>query len=462
MQKGHKQSVAEPADSVSGLSAEFLKSFQTAMDSGRIDEVQRLAGTLHPADLADLLEALPPEKREDLVDVLRQDLNPAMIAELDEAVLERVADQLSAQEMADAVAEMETDDAVDVVEELGKQEQRAVLNALPIGERTLIEEGLSYPEDSAGRLMQRNVVAVPSHWNVGQAIDFMREEEGLPRDFFDIFLVDPTHKPIGAIPLSRVMRTQRHITLNDLMLEDMKIIPGALDQEEVAFVFRQRDLVSAPVVDDGGRLIGVVTVDDIVDVIHEEHEEDIMRLGGVGEEDDLYNAVIATTRSRFFWLLIHLLAAIVASYVISFFVGTIEEMVALAVLMPIVATMGGTASVQALTVAVRAIAMKELTMSNALRAISKEVMVGVLNGLLFALLIGAIAWVWFGSPALAGVLGMAIVINLTVAGLSGSALPVLLQRLGFDPAVASSAFLTSITDVVGFYVFLGLAAILLL
>ncbi|MDG2034688.1 MAG: magnesium transporter [Rhodospirillales bacterium] len=462
MQERHKQLVAEPAESVSGLSSEFLTSFQVAMDMGRIDEVQSLADTLHPADLADLLEAMPSEKREDLVDVLRQDLNPAMIAELDESVLERISDQLSVQEMADAVAGMETDDAVDVVEELGEQEQRDVLDALPIGERTLIEEGLSYPEDSAGRLMQRNVVAVPAHWNVGHAIDFMREEARLPRDFFDIFLVDPTHKPIGSIPLSRVMRTKRHVALNDLMLADMKIIPGALDQEEVAFVFRQRDLVSAPVVDGGGRLIGVITVDDIVDVIHEEHEEDIMRLAGVGEDDDLYDAVIATTRSRFSWLLIHLLAAMVASYVISFFAGTIEEMVALAVLMPIVATMGGTASVQALTVAVRAIAMKELTMSNALRAIGKEIIVGMLNGLLFAVLIGAVAWAWFGSPALGGVLGMAIVINLTVAGLSGSALPVLLQRLGFDPAVASSAFLTSITDVVGFYVFLGLAAILLL
>ena len=462
MQERQKPVVAEPAESVSGLGPAFLESFKAAMDLCQTDEVRRQAETLHPADLADLLEALPPEKREDLVDLLRQDLNPAMIAELDEAVLERVVNQLSAQEMADAVAEMETDDAVDVVEELGEKERRDVLDALPIGERTLIEEGLSYPEDSAGRLMQRNVMALPAHWNVGQAIDFMREEEDLPRDFFDVFLVNPTHKPIGSIPLSRVIRTERHVALSDLMLEDMKIIPGTLDQEEVAFVFRQRDLVSAPVVDAVGRLIGVITVDDIVDVIHEEHEEDIMRLGGVGEEDDLYSAVIATTRSRFFWLLIHLFAAIVASYVISFFAGTIEEMVALAVLMPIVATMGGTASVQALTVAVRAIAMKELTVSNALRAVCKEIIVGMLNGLLFALLIGAVAWSWFGSPALGGVIGMAIVINLTVAGFSGSALPVLLQRLGFDPAVASSAFLTSITDVVGFYVFLGLAAFLLL
>ncbi len=462
MQERHKKSDFEYANSVSGLTPEFLSVLESAMYDGRVDDVYSLTKTLHPADLADLLEALTPEKRKDLVNVLRQDLNPDMIAELDGSILGRVAEQLSAQEMAVAIARMETDDAVDVVEDLLAPDQQEVLDALPIGERVLIEEGLSYPEDSAGRLMQRNVVAVPTHWSVGEAIDFMREEEGLPRDFFDIFLVDPMHKPIGSIPLSRVIRTDRHVALKSLVLADMKIVPGVLDQEEVAFLFRQRDLVSAPVVDASGRLIGVITVDDIVDVIDEEYEEDIMRLGGVGEDDDLYDAVVATTRSRFSWLLIHVLAAMVAAYVISFFSRTIEEMVALAILMPIVATMGGTAGVQALTVAVRAIAMKELTVSNALRTIGKEVIVGVLNGLLFALLIGAVAWAWFGSPELGGVLGLAIIINLAVAGLSGSALPVLLQRLGYDPAVASSAFLTSITDVVGFYVFLGLAAILLL
>ena len=258
------------------------------------------------------------------------------------------------------------------------------------------------------------------------------------------------------------MRTRRHVALKALMVADMKIVPVEMDQEDVAFLFRQRDLISAPVVDSAARLVGVITVDDIVDVIHEEHEEDIMRLAGVGEMDDLYDAVIATTRSRFSWLLVHLVAAMIAAYVISLFAETIEELVVLAVLMPIVATMGGTAGVQALTVVVRAIAMKELTPSNAIRTIGKEAAVGLLNGFIFAILIGAVAWGWFGSPALSGVIALAIVINLLVAGLSGSALPVILQRLGFDPAVASSAFLTSITDVVGFYVFLGLAAALLL
>jgi magnesium transporter len=310
--------------------------------------------------------------------------------------------------------------------------------------------------------MQSEVVSVPLHWTVGQAIDYMRDTKNLPTDFFDLFLVDPLHSPIGTVPLSRVMRTKRDISLTKVMRKHIKIVPVLMDQEEVAFLFRQRNLISAPVVDGKNRLVGVITVDDIVDVIHEEHEEDIMRLAGVGEEDDLYAAVVDTMKSRFTWLLIHLGAAIIAAYVISFFARTIEEMVALAVLMPIVAAMGGTASVQTLTVAVRAIAMKELTMSNAYRTIGKEVAVGVLNGIIFALLIGVVAWGWFGNPALGGVIGLAIAINLTVAGFAGSALPILLQRLGFDPAVASSAFLTSITDVVGFYVFLGLAATLLM
>ena len=462
MKELKNQTIPDHVGTVTGVNPDLFSEIYEIIKTGRVNEARNLVKNIHPADLADLLQGLALEKRENLFDLIRQDLNPDMLTELNEAVREHITDRLSLQEMADAVAEMETDDAVDVVEELDSKNLREILKALPIGERTLIEEALSYPEDSAGRLMQRGVVAVPTHWTVGQAIDFMREEEGLPKDFFDIFLVDPAHKPRGSIPLSRVLRTKRNVALNAIMHADMKIIPGVLDQEEVAFVFRKRDLISAPVVDDDGRLIGVITVDDIVDVIHEEHEEDIMRLGGVGEEADLYDAVIATTRSRFSWLLIHLFAAILAAYVISFFAGTIEEMVALAVLMPIVATMGGTASVQALTVAVRAIAMKELTMPNAIRAIGKEAIVGLLNGLIFALLIGALAWAWFGSPTLGGVLGLAVIINLTVAGLSGSALPVLLQRLGFDPAVASSAFLTSITDVVGFYVFLGLAAVLLL
>ena len=370
--------------------------------------------------------------------------------------------QLGLEKLAAAVRDLETDDAVELVEELEGDAQQEVLDALPDVDRVLIEEALAYPEDSAGRLMQRDVVALPEHWTVGQAIDHLREADGLPTDFFDIFLVNPAHQPVGAIPLSRVLRARRHVALAAIMSAEMRLIPAAMDQEEAAFLFRQRDLISAPVVDAEGRLAGVITVDDIVDVIHEENEEDIMRMGGVGQDDDLFAALLATTRSRFTWLAVHLVAAICAAGVVSLFAGTIEELVALAILMPIVPAMGGTAGVQALTVAVRAIAMKELTPTNAFRAVGKEVIVGALNGVLFAIIIGGVAWVWFGSPALGGVIGLAIMINLVVAGFTGSGLPLVLQRLGFDPAVASSALLTSITDVVGFYAFLGLAAVLLL
>lgn len=444
------------------LTSDFISAINLALDQNDTADAKSLAQSLHYADLADLLENLAHVQRKELVEALRSDFDPNVLAELDETVRERVVDQLGISQVAEAIAEMETDDALEVVEELDADEQKVVLEALPVDERAFIEEGLSYPEDSAGRLMQREVVAVPMHWKVGDAIDYMRDTVDLPINFFDIFLVDPTHSPVGTVPISRVMRSQRDIPLSDVMRKHIKIVPVDMDQEEVAFLFRQRDLISAPVVDDSDRLVGVITVDDIVDVIDEEHEEDIMRLGGVGEEDDLYSAVIDTMKSRFTWLLIHLFAAMIAAYVISFFADTIEEMVALAILMPIVAAMGGTASVQTLTVAVRAIAMKELTMSNAYRTIGKEVAVGILNGVIFAVIIGAFAWGWFGNPALGGVIGLAIVINLIVAGFAGSALPILLQRMGFDPAVASSAFLTSITDVVGFYVFLGLSASLLL
>ena len=433
-----------------------------ALRADQPDTARQLVQSLHSADIADLLEHVSYEERERLVEVLRVGFDPKILAELDDAVAEQVIDQLGLVHTAEAVASMETDDAVDVVEALDADVQQAVLEPLSRVHRTHIEEGLSYPEDSAGRLMQRQVVAVPEDWSVGKTIDYLRDADDLPADFFDLFLIDPAHRPIGTIPLSRVLRTPRGVALTEIMRSEIRIIPADMDQEDVAFLFRQRDLISAPVIDAEGRLLGVITVDDIVDVIHEEHEEDIMGLAGVGAEDDLFHAIMDTTRSRFLWLMIHLIAAIAASAVISLYAGTIEELVALAILMPIVATMGGTAGIQTLTVAVRGIAMKQLTATNALRAIRKEILVSSLNGLLFGVLIGGLAWAWFGSPALGGVIALATVINLLTAALTGSTLPIILQRAGFDPAVASSALLTSVTDIAGFYVFLTLAAILLL
>ena len=325
-----------------------------------------------------------------------------------------------------------------------------------------METALSYPQDSAGRLMQREIVTVPENWRVGDTIDYMRARAAqLPRDFYDIFVVDDERYPVGVLPLSRLMRSRRPIEVSDIMQRVFLSISLTTDQEDVAHVFRKYGLVSAPVVDEDGRLVGVITVDDVVDVIQEEAEEDIMHLGGV-REDDFYAAVFDTTHTRFSWLLINLGTAIVASIVIGLFDAVIERVVALAVLMPIVASMGGNAGTQTLTVAVRALAMKELTPTNAARIVVKEVLVGGVNGLLFAIVMGLVAWLWFGDPALGGIIAAAMIINLLIAGFAGTVVPIALDRLKIDPAIASTVVLTSVTDVVGFLAFLGLGALVLL
>ncbi len=463
--EGH--AATEPDEAVYELASGRLEhDVVEALAAGDGARVKDLIAPLHYADVADLLEHLSAEERHALIDVIRDDFDAEILSELDETVRDEIIEWLGIADVAAAVAELESDDAVQIIEELDEAEQRKVLEAIPAGERTLIEEGLAYPEDSAGRLMQRELVTVPSFWNVGQTIDFMRqsadlEEDALPAVFYDIFVVDPAHRPVGAVPLSRLLRTRRPVPVTEIMDAEMKLIPVETDQEDVAFLFRQRDLVSAPVVDDGGRLVGAITIDDVVDVIHEELEEDIMRMGGV-REDDLYSAAVDTTRSRFSWLVVNLATAILASLVIGFFEATIEQIVALAVLMPIVASMGGNAGTQTMTVAVRALAMKELTPTNTMRVIGKELLVGGFNGILFAALTGAVAWVWFGSPALGVVIALAMIINMVVAGLAGTTIPLVLERAGIDPAVASGVVLTAITDVVGFFGFLGLAALILL
>ena len=456
-------------EQVHDLEAGAEQVFLNVLVSGDEAGVRTLMGELHPADAADLLERLGADERARVVEILRSDFDSEILSELDETVRDHVVECLGVENVVAVIVGMDSDDALEVVEELDEDEQQQVLDAIPVGDRTLIEEGLSYPEDSAGRLMQREVVTIPTFWNVGETIDFLRKsadrddgegENELPTQFYDLFVVDPSHKPVGTIPLSRILRTRRPVSVTDIMETEMKLLPVTTDQEDVAFVFRQRDLVSAPVVDDGGRLVGAVTIDDVVDVIDEEHEEDIMLLGGV-KEDDLYDATLDTTRARFMWLLINLGTAILASIVIGLFDATLEQMVALAVLMPIVASMGGNAGTQSLTVAVRALAMKELTSTNAVRVIGKEALVGVFNGVLFAVLIGIVVWLWFGSVGLGVVIGLAMIVNMFVAGLAGTTIPLALDRMGIDPAVASSVFLTTLTDVVGFFVFLGLAALLL-
>lgn len=381
-----------------------------------------------------------------------------MLPELDEVVRDDIIDQLSPAELAAAVSELDSDDAVQLVEDLSEEDQRVLLAAIPATDRAAVEVGLAYPENSAGRLMQRELVAVPASWTVGRLIDHLRTASDLPDEFYDIYVIDSARAPLGCVALSRVARTQRPVIIRDIMGSDLKLVPAEMDQEEVGYLFHHYDLVSAPVVDAEGRLIGVITVDDVVDVIEEEAEEDILRLGGVSETD-IHESLLSTTRRRFVWLLVNLGTAILASVVIGLFEATIEQMVALAVLMPIVASMGGNAGTQTLTVAVRGLATKDLSATNALRIVNKEVLVGCLNGVFFAILAGAVATLWFDDPVLGIIIGAAMVFNLIVAALAGICIPLCLARLGIDPAVAAGVFLTAVTDVIGFFAFLGLAAI---
>ncbi|MBZ0325437.1 MAG: magnesium transporter, partial [Alphaproteobacteria bacterium] len=403
------------SDELTALTSDFERAVLDALQGGREANVLALVDTLHVAEKADLIEHLPPEWRIGLLRILRHKFDPAILVELDETVRREVADAIGVAGLARAIAWLESDDALHLLETLDEPTQRGVLHAIPAALRAHMEEGLSYPEDSAGRLMQRDLVAVPAFWSVGEVIDFMRETDDLPEDFYDLFVVDPRHRPIGKIALSRLLRAKRLVVVGDIMEAGIVTVPATADQEDVAMLFRDQDLVSAPVVDGAGRLIGAITIDDIVDVIDEEAEEDLMRLAGV-HEVDLYRAAIDTTRSRFAWLLVNLVTAVVASGVIALFDATIEQIVALAVLMPIVASMGGNAGTQTLAVAVRSLAMKDLTSANALRVMGKELLVGAFNGVLFAALAGAVAWIWFGELALGLVIAAAMVINLIVAG----------------------------------------------
>lgn len=444
-----------------GLDAEHTKRVVAALEAGRPEDARTLVAPLHAADVADLFDQITLDQRKLLIAALRAELDPEVLAEIDETIREEVVHELAPDELAAAVTKLDTDDAVDLLEDLDVAAQREILEAVPAEERAAIEEGLAYPESTAGRLMQPDLVAVPAYWTIGQTIDFMREAENLPDEFYEIFVVDEAHKPIGTVPLNRAMRAKRPIEVADIMDTNPTVIPAMMDQEEAAYLFQQYNLASAPVVDAEGRLVGVVMIDDIVDVIQEEHEEDLMHLGGVGHDDAL-DAVLTTTRKRFSWLLVNLGTAVIASIVIAFFDATIEKIVALAILMPIVASMGGNAGTQTLTVTVRALATKDLTAANAARLINKEMVVGLLNGVLFAVLIGVLAALWFTNAGLGAVMAAAMVINMLVAGLSGILIPLGLTRLGFDPALAASIFVTTVTDVVGFFAFLGLAAWLLL
>ncbi len=447
---------------VYAVNTELVRAIKGALAGDRRAEVRNLLEPLHPADIADLAVVLGREGRRRLVVVLGDDLDVETLIDLEGSVLADLLAVMSPHAVASAISELDTDEAVHLLEEMGEARREQVLASVPAPDRAAVLEGLSFPEDSAGRLMQRDLIAVPAYWSVGQVIDYCRDTDDLPDEFYEIFVIDPRHRPVGQVALNRLMRTRRPVLLRDIMAEKATAIPVDMDQEEVAFLFQQYRLASAPVIDDAGRLVGVITFDDAAAVLEEEAEEDLMRLSGVSSETDLSDSALRTTRTRASWLLVNLATAILASMVIALFDATIEQIVALAVLMPIVASMGGNAGTQTLTVAVRALATHELTAANALRIVGKELLVGALNGVLFAVLVGLVAAFWFAQPALGLVIAVAMVINMVVAGLAGTLIPLGLDRAGIDPAIAATVFLTTITDVVGFFVFLGLAALFLL
>ena len=444
-----------------GLQIDVVNTVEDALQAGEIDAAAAVVHGLHAADVADLIETIDPVHRPALIDAIQESFDPEVLTELNDNILEDVVDRLGSESTAAAVAELETDEALEVLDDLDAKLQKEVLDQLDESDRSEIEQALAFPEQSAGRLMQRDLIAVPSYWNVGQAIDYLRETEDLPDEFYELILIDADHHPIGTLPLNVLLRSRRPVRIDDIMNVDLRVVPVEMDQEEVAYAFQQYDMASVPVVDPSGRLVGVIMHDDIADVIQEEAEEDIRRLtraGGAGIHDGIFDIV----RGRSVWLLVNLLTAVVASLVISMFGGTIEQIVALAILMPIVASMGGNAGTQALTVTVRALAMRDITGSNVFRLINKELIVSFINGVVFAVLCGIGVYFWFGDLGLALIIFAAMIINMMAAGFSGILIPLGLNRVGVDPALAATVFVTTVTDVVGFFAFLGLAAWLLL
>lgn len=450
----------ESEDEVYELSRRDVGAVLEAVEAGARDELISLMEPMHAADIADLLEQISSADRYALIELYGVEFDGEILSELDESIREDVISALRPEVLAEAVRELESDDVVDLLEDLEQPQQDAIFSALDDADAMVARQALSYPEESAGRMMQREVVAAPEHWSVGDVIDFMRSSEDLPEQFYHVVLVDPRMHPVGNVTLGRIMGAPRKQPLSDLTEEVFQIIPVNQDEGDVAYAFNQYHLISAPVVDDEGRLVGVITIDDAMVVLDEEHEEDILRLAGVGE-GSLTDRVISTTKRRFPWLAVNLVTAVLASLVIAQFEGVISDFVALAVLMPIVASMGGNAGTQSLTVAVRAIATKDLTGSNVWRVIRREVLVGAVNGAIFALVMGVVCLLWFSSATLGLVIASAMVINLVVAGFAGTVIPVALEKAGVDPALASGAFVTTVTDVVGFFAFLGLAALVL-
>ncbi|MFD1342395.1 magnesium transporter [Litorisediminicola beolgyonensis] len=449
-------------DDAYALDPRTIAAILYAVDVQDREKLVELMEPLHAADIADMLEQMNAFDRMRLIKLYDKEFDGEILTELEDGIREEVIGILNPEVLAEAVRELDSDDVVDLLEDLEDPQKEAILEVLEDSDRVAVQQSLTYPEYSAGRLMQREVVMAPEHWNVGEAIDYMRATEDLPDQFYHIILVDPRLRPVGKVALGKLMSSRREVLLSSITDESFHIIPVTRYEGDVAYAFNQYHLISAPVVDETERLVGVITIDDAMAVLDEEAEEDILRLAGVGEESSLSDTVLQTTRQRFPWLAVNLATAILASLVIAQFEGAIAQVTALAVLMPIVASMGGNAGTQSLTVAVRALATRDLTGSNAFRVIRREAMVGLVNGGAFAVIMGIVGILWFGSPDLGYVIAIAMVINLVSAALAGIGIPILLERFGIDPALASGTFVTTVTDVVGFFAFLGLASVVLL
>lgn len=457
-EKDSAPSEHESLDEENRLKPEFVRNVQEALDEEDFDRVYQLVEPLHPADIADLFELVDEVERPILARSIRDLMGVEVIAELNDWVRELLVEALPAEVVAEIAEQLDTDDAVAMIEDLDHEDQRAILAELDPEDRAAIEAALSYPEESAGRLMSREFVAVPETMTVGDLIDFLREHRELPTEFWEVFIVDALHHPVGTCALSWILRCPRNIPLQDVMKRDQTLIPADMDQEEVALRFQKYALISAAVVDRSGRLIGQITVDDIVHIIQEEASEDILRLSGAGD-GDINEPILITVRARLTWLCVNLGTAMIAASVVGLFQGAIARFALLAVLMPIVSGMGGNAGTQTLAVVVRAIATNQLTDTNTMRMILRELRIALTNGTALGLLIGGGTMLLFGNPLLAAVISVAMVINNLVAGLAGILVPVLLNRFRIDPAVSSAVFVTTATDTMGFFSFLGLAVL---
>ena len=436
---------------------EFISTFTQNIESGNVEFINQTLKDLHEADVANLIENLNPDTRNKLIEIESFNIDPEIFIELNESIQSEVLQLLSIDSLIKIIKRLESDNAIKILENLSKEVKEKVLEKLPPKDKFLLQEGLSYPEDSAARIMQREFTAVPSNWTVGQTIDYLREDKDLPEEFLEIFIVDNDFKPIGTVPSSRVLRTSRDLKMNSIMREMPVLISVNMDKEEVGLTFENYNLVSAGVVNKENKLVGMITADDVVTVVQEEAEEDALRLAGVGDEE-ITDSVMLKTKRRFNWLLLNLFTALLATWVISFFGASIEQMVALAFLMPIVASMGGDAGMQTLAGTIRAIATKELSKSNFNRVVGKEFLIGILNGIIFAIITAIIVQLWFKELNLSLLIGVSMILNMMVAGLFGILVPVTLKKFNIDPAIASSVFVTTITDVIGFLSFLGLGA----